>query len=256
MISTSLLFLLSRNSLISDYYLPGLQFISSVVAGYGLAHRTRLNVPRRGHMAFFRNTPEVLDKLHSFPKFSNLSAYLSLPPTLVDAEESEFSHYIFSEEPSLTFLSFEGMENNYDTELLSTRGVYYVSKKKEYLEDPDRRKRLAALVRPTDKEPIRPTFSEEGIEKEAIVYNNGSGYPGDLWFDKKYATFVETGWLEPKVREQKGYFMRREPYGAITQRLEPRDRYLVRDGDLTVDECLYKHWQSEKRRRRFLVLLS
>ncbi|EJD02913.1 uncharacterized protein FOMMEDRAFT_168024 [Fomitiporia mediterranea MF3/22] len=200
----------------------------------------------RGHMAFIRNSPEVLDKLHSFPKFSSLSAYLSLPATLTDAEESELSHYIFSDEPSFTFLAFEGMLNSYDTVLLSSRGVFYTSLQKRDLQDPNRRGRIAALARTTDRAIIRPTFSQEGIEEEAHVYHDGWSFPGEVWFDRKHVTFVETGWLEPGKREQKAYFMRREPYGPITQRLEPRDRYLSRDGELVVDECLYKHWQTEK----------
>ncbi|KAL5507443.1 hypothetical protein ACEPAH_6899 [Sanghuangporus vaninii] len=200
----------------------------------------------RGHMTFIRNSPDVLDRLHSFPKFSSLSAYMSLPPTLDDAEESEFSHYIFSEEPSFTFLTFEGMLNSYDTALLSPRGVFYTSMQKNDLQDPDRRERLAALVRPVNKEPIRTTFSVVGVEEEARVFSDGQQFPTDVWFDRKHVTFVETGWLEPEKREQKAYFMRREPYGVITQRLEPRERYLSRDRELVVDECLYKHWQVEK----------
>ncbi|OCB88395.1 hypothetical protein A7U60_g4436 [Sanghuangporus baumii] len=200
----------------------------------------------RGHMAFIRNSLDVLDKLHSFPKFSSLSAYMSLPPTLDDAEESEFSHYIFSEEVSFTFLTFEGMLNSYDTALLSPRGVFYTSMQKNDLQDPDRRERLAALIRPENKEFIRPTFSVDGVEEEAHVFSDGQLFPTDVWFDRKHVTFVETGWLKPEKREQKAYFMRREPYGLITQRLEPRERHLSHDRELVVDECLYKHWQVEK----------
>ncbi|KAL5523719.1 hypothetical protein ACEPAG_7892 [Sanghuangporus baumii] len=200
----------------------------------------------RGHMSFFRNSPEVLHRLHSFPKFASLSAYMSMPPTLVDAEESEFSHYVFTDEPAFTFLAFEAMLNNYDTALLSPRGVFYTSMQRKDFKDPDRRERLAALVGPVHKKPRGPTFSDQGIEEEARVYYDGNQYPGDIWFNRKHVTFVETGWLEPEKREQKAYFMRREPYGPIMQRLEPRERHLSRDRDLAVDECLYKHWQIEK----------
>ena len=197
-------------------------------------------------MTFIRNSPDVLHRLHSYPKFSSLSAYMSLPPTLDDAEESEFSHYIFSEEPSFTFLTFEGMLNSYDTALLSPRGVFYTPVQKKDLQDPDRRERLASLVRRGDGEPIRPTFSEDGVEERARVFHDGRHFSSEVWFDRKHVTFVETGWLEPEKREQKAYFMRRKPFGPITQRLEPRERYLIRDGGLVVDECLYKHWQVEK----------
>ncbi|THH10671.1 hypothetical protein EW145_g1161 [Phellinidium pouzarii] len=200
---------------------------------------------QRGHMAFFRHSPEVLDKLHSFPKFSSFSAYLTLPGTLYDAEESEFSHYIFSEEESFTFLAFEGMLHSWDTVMLSEKGVFYSPKLQKDI-SPERRSLLLSLARPKDKAQIRPTFSPDGVEQNTRFFRDGYEYGGSLWFDMKYATFVETGWIEPKEREQKGYIMRREPHGPVLQRLEPRERHLVRYDELVVDECLYKHWQVEK----------
>lgn len=197
-------------------------------------------------MAFIRNSPEVLERLHSFPKFSSLSNYMTLPGIRYDAEESEFSHFLFSDEKSFTFLTFEGMSDSYDTTFVSPRGVYYAPLHKEDLDDSERREQLASLVRPENKKPILPTFSDEGVEEEARVFEDGKRFDNDVWFDRKYVTFVETGWVEPEKREQKAYFMRREPYGPITQRLEPRDRYVSRHGKIVVDECLYMHWQNEK----------
>ena len=198
-------------------------------------------------MTFFQHSAEVLEKLHSYPKFTSLTSYLTLPPTLPDAEESEFSHYVFSQEQSLTFLTFEGTVNSYDTILLSPRGSFYSYKRKENT-TPEERQRLAALARPSSKEQVLPTFSEEGDEETAIVIQGAEGYLGGLWIDRRYVQYVETGWTDPPRREQKAYFMRRESFGPITQRLEPRARYLDRDGDLWVDECFYKHWQEEKRK--------
>ena len=80
------------------------------------------------------------------------------------------------------------------------------------------------------------------------MIQGAEGYLGGLWIDRRYVQYVETGWTDPPRREQKAYFMRRESFGPITQRLEPRARYLDRDGDLWVDECFYKHWQEEKRK--------
>lgn len=203
-------------------------------------------------MTFIRNSPEVLDRLHSYPKFSSLMNYLLLPPTDFVAEESEYSHYVFSEDKSFTFMAFEAMSESHDTNLISPKGVFYIPVKKAGLKDHRRRRRLAALVRPDNREPIRQTFSDEGVETKARVFEDGEYFESDIWFDRKYITFVETGWVEPEERAQKAYFMRREPYGPITQRLEPRERYLVRDVELRIDECLYKHWQNEKRAGKLL----
>ncbi|KAH8119132.1 hypothetical protein DFH11DRAFT_1686098 [Phellopilus nigrolimitatus] len=199
----------------------------------------------RGHMAFFRHSPEVLDKFHSFPKFSSLTAYLTLPATLYDAEESEFSHYIFSEETSFTFLSFEAMVNSWDTVFVSGKGVFYAPSLRKKNVSSDRRKQLISLVRPMNRSPVIPTFSSEGIEDVAQVFRDGQAFEGSMWFDSSFLTYVETGWNQHE-REQKAYFMRREPYGLITQRIESRERYLNRVGEVAVDESLYKHWQIEK----------
>ena len=192
-------------------------------------------------MAFIRNSPEMLDKMHTYPKHASFQAFQSLPVTLYDAEESEYSHWFFSEDDSFTFLQFEGTVNAYDTILISDAGTFYSTTQKQDWTT-ERRQRLARLSRPEHPpKAIRPTFSEEGVEYEATVNKDGHGYEGGLWFDAKHATYVETGWLSPREREQKAYFMRREPYGPITQRREPRERWLRREGEDNVDECLYKH---------------
>ena len=200
-------------------------------------------------MAFFKHSPQVIDKLHSYPKFASLKSFLASPPTVVDAEESEFSHFLFSEDESFTFATFEGMLESWDTIMLAnglTGGVFYTPVKLPLLTALQRRQ-LARLVRSDRPKPVGPTLSDEGIEQEATVYKDGFHYQGDLWFNRKWATWVDSGWLATEEREQKAYFMRREPFGPIVQRREPRERYLRRYDEHWLDECLYKHWQEEKR---------
>ncbi len=209
-------------------------------------------------MAFFRNTPSVLEKMHEYPKFSSLSSFFMLPETRKEAEESEFSHYIFAERDDFTFVTFEGMMNAYDsTVFISEQGVFYSDAKKEEIGSEDIRRRLLRLVSPSNRPVIRPTFSEEGVETETRLYLNGSHYEGALWFPEQYATYVETDWDE-YGNHQKAYFMRREPHGPVSKRMEQRARYLRRDGDLAVEEALYKHWQGEKREGTYVycVLIS
>lgn len=195
-------------------------------------------------MAFFRHSPDVLNRFHAYPKFSSLSAYLTLPGTLIDAEESEFSHFMFTDEEAFTFVMVEGMVNSWDAVFVSSHGAFYVPLQKQDV-NASKRKRLLPLIKPTSRQSVSPTFSSQGIEKRTRVFTDGKYFQGGLWFDKQHCTFVETGWNQTE-REQKAYFMRRKPYGPITQRIEPRERYLHRDRELGVDECLYKHWQAEK----------
>lgn len=199
-------------------------------------------------MAFFKHSPDVLDRLHSYPKFQTLQQFLLSPLPLVDAEESEFSHFLFSEDDSFTFVQFEGMLANEDTILLASGkrgGVFYTPTKLSNLVH-EQRRQLADFVLSGTRTPIVPTLSDDGVEKEAFVFKDGYDFPGEIWFDQKWATHVRTGWISPEEREQKAYFMRREPYGPIVQRREPRERYLKKAGDIVVDECMYKHWQVEK----------
>ena len=202
-------------------------------------------------MAFFRNTPEVLDKFHSYEKFSSFAKYFLLPPTRLDSEESEFSHYIFSDNDSFTFICVEGMVNSWDMVLISAGGTFYAPFVKKSDMTPSIRQRFARLVRPTNRLPVFPTFTSTGIEKKTKVFVDGRYYDGDMWFPNEYVTFVETEWNHTE-REQKAYFMRREASKPITQRIEWRDRYLVRDGELYIDEGLYKHFQLEKHHRKYL----
>ena len=202
-------------------------------------------------MAFFRHSPEVLAKMHAYPKFASLSNFLSLAPIVVDAEESEFSHYMFSEETSFTFLTFDAMVFTQDPQVLSygpTGGVFYAwLTSMSSLSSPSKHLQLAELAWSDRTTPIAPLFSDEGTETEAVVHTDGSLYKNPLWFDGKWATFVETGWTSRQEREQRAFIMRREPGGPITQRLEPRERFLLVNGEVRVEECLYKHWKDEKR---------
>lgn len=203
-------------------------------------------------MSFFRHSPDILDKLHSFPKFASLSAYLTLPPTRVDAEESEFSHFMFSDDETFTFLTIEGMENSYNNILLSTHGVLYTSLMSISKEDmtPEKRKRLLQIVHSRDQAPKLPSFTPEGVEKKTKFYRDCRYFEGSIWFDQEDCTYVETDWGTPE-REQKAYIMRRKPEGPVLQRLESRERYLDRDNEIVVDEALYKHWQVEKLKGKF-----
>ena len=90
-----------------------------------------------------------------------------LPSTRKVAEESEFSHYIFAERDDFTFVTFEGMVNDYDaTVFISEHGVFYSDMKKEEIVSDEIRQRLLGLVTAQNGLPIRPTFSEEGVETE------------------------------------------------------------------------------------------
>ncbi len=195
-------------------------------------------------MAFFKNTPEVSERMLSFRNLRLCRRTSRYPATRNDAEESEFSHYMFTDEDEFTFIAFEGMVDSYDSVFLSEHGVFYTALKKEDMSVSTRQRLAKMILSPRRRDP-GPPFSDEGVEKKTRLFLDGRYYDGGLWFPTEFATFVETGW-NVFEREQKAYFMRQRPGGPVMQRMEPRARYLYRDGSLHLDESLYKHWQAEK----------
>lgn len=208
-------------------------------------------------MAFFRHSPDVLERMHAYPKFATLDAFLTLPKTVVDAEESEFSHFYFAEDESFTFVLFDGLLSSGDTSLITpgpSGGVFYTWRRPHATLNDDERKRTAELVREDRECPVTQTFTPQGNEKEAVVFKDATGYKSGLWFNPRWCVYVETGWETFEEQHSKAYLMRREPYGPVTQRLEPREPYLIANGNISVDECLYKHWQQEKYDRKWQIL--
>lgn len=197
-------------------------------------------------MAFFQNSPETLEKLVAFRTFDTLDGFLQYFPPLVDAEESEFSHYYFSENDAFTFIAVEGMIENYDYNFVSELGTFYSPMTKEDM-TPARRKRLMTLIqeRALVKTPLKPMLEPDAVEVESKVHTDGYDYPDSLWFEKQHATWISLDWNQTE-REQKTVYARHVPGGPIMQRLEWRERHLMRDEELVIDECLYKHYQVEK----------
>ncbi|TDL25810.1 hypothetical protein BD410DRAFT_801140 [Rickenella mellea] len=196
----------------------------------------------RGHMAFFRHTPAVLDMLHSYPAFVSLGYFLLSPMLRVDCEESQFSNYMFSKNTNFTYIHLEGMIEGYQAIVASVDGVYYFNNKKENV-NPELRRNILSLVRPRERAAVNPTFTTDGVEEASEAKT--TGFKGTAWFPLDLVVYAESGWTA-RQREDKAYFMRRVAGGNATQRREPRDRYIQKAYGLVVDEVLYKHFQLEK----------
>jgi hypothetical protein len=200
----------------------------------------------RGHMAFFRHTPETQRKLHAYPPFASLEAYIEASPLRADAEESQFSHYYFAMNDAFTFLHVEGMIEQ-DTILLSPKGVFYLQLHKEEFSLELRQQLLAITAAAHDQSAFNqmhpfPSFTSSGIQKPSPVKTEG--FQGSVWFPDMYIAYYEPGWVAGE-REHKAYFMRNAAHGPTEQRLEWRDRYVL-DSALNLNEGLYKHFQHEK----------
>ncbi|TDL25815.1 hypothetical protein BD410DRAFT_784841 [Rickenella mellea] len=197
----------------------------------------------RGHMAFFRHTPAVLDMLHSYPAFISLGHFLLSPMLRVDCEESQFSNYMFSKNTNFTYIHLEGMIQAYQAAVASVDGTYYFNYKKEDA-TLDVRRTILSLVRPQERVAVTPTFTEDGVEEASEAKTTGFE-DKSLWFPLDLVVYAESGWTA-KQREEKAYFMRRIAGGNVTQRRESRGRYVQKANKLVVDEGLYKHFQAEK----------
>ena len=128
-------------------------------------------------MSFFRNSERVLSTMLTFPKFASLESFLdTFSEMRIDAEESEFSHFYFSEIDSLRFLVLEGMTSSWDTIFASPRGVFYTPMAREDM-SLDVRAYFARLVYAADREPVRPTLSPENRPSSASC-ESGAGRTG------------------------------------------------------------------------------
>jgi hypothetical protein len=205
-------------------------------------------------MAFFRHTSETLQKLHAYPPFASLQAFLT-SSLRADAEESQFSHYYFAKNDAFTYLHVEGMIDPPATILISDKGTFYLDLRKHEFTLQIRQKLLSIIAAAhaqststseglaADGSYAFPSFTSTGIQKHSPVKT--VGFRGWFWFPEEYVAYYEPGWVIGE-REHKAYFMRDAERGPTAQRLEPRDRYLLDRGGLSVNEGLYKHFQAEK----------
>ncbi|KAJ6453253.1 hypothetical protein C8R47DRAFT_997775 [Mycena vitilis] len=217
----------------------------------------------RGHMAFFRHSPDMQARLHAYPKFVSLGAFLT---SSIDdaAEEGEFSHYYFGASTNFTFLFFEGMvESPWTIALVSTQGTFFLADTDNRLlqsrtegdiaSTADARKEAVDLVARERSAGDVATFSKDGVVNERKVR---IGDYGDwTWFKAQYATWFDGEWSRNEMNNGRTFFMRLKAGGPTYARLEPRARHIrVKEGGvgLQLQETLYKHFQVEKRHKWFL----
>lgn len=194
-------------------------------------------------MAFFRNSPEILDKLHDFHTFASFDNFIESYPPRHDSEESEYSKYYLSDNTNFTFAIVEGMITPTRTTLANEFGTYcsYIERE-EYT--PELRSAVLSRISTQNSTHI-PTFSDDGVEQDAIMGTH-EDYPGGIWFPVEYTTVVNIAYT-PETRHYRASILRRTPGGPIRQRLEPREPFLIHVEGKELEEGLYKHFQSEKR---------
>lgn len=117
------------------------------------------------------------------------------------------------------------------------------------------------------------TFSAQGVEREVDMRSGKEAAEGlELWFPPEFYVAYEST-LGPSFDNNGGdmrrYLMRRAPNGPVTERFEPEHPLLVRVPPGKEDtnaqystgnrpwlrEGLYNHFQHEKYRGTFVVLL-
>ncbi|KAL0957694.1 hypothetical protein HGRIS_001474 [Hohenbuehelia grisea] len=77
-----------------------------------------------GHLAFFRNSAKITTEFMKFPSVKTTENFFNLPWMGTHTEESEYSHFAFTQ-TSLTFIRFPGMvESKYHLSTLS--GVFAI----------------------------------------------------------------------------------------------------------------------------------
>ncbi|KAF9515859.1 hypothetical protein BS47DRAFT_1341465 [Hydnum rufescens UP504] len=213
-----------------------------------------------GHLAFFRNSPDVVDQFMTFPNLVNADAFATLPWIGSDSEEVEYSNFAFLN-TNLTFLRFHALVPSRFHLASPGRGVYGLENGPKWdLSLPtsptsgDGRAAINTILDQRGHEwKQTPTFSKKG--REYVVELREGLFPEFVWFPKHFAVdFVPDYTQIP--RAGKRYAMRRAKNGPVTDRMEPDDVIVLppKDGSMDFDrynrpffvEFLYVHFQVEK----------
>ncbi|KAF9528932.1 hypothetical protein CPB83DRAFT_893901 [Crepidotus variabilis] len=215
-----------------------------------------------GHLMFFKHSTFVLEEFMTFPNFKTVDAFLNLPWIGISAEESEYSHFAFTN-PNLTFLRFDAMTTTpYHISSPGT-GIYNIANDAQWdlwTEKPvpssaESRVVITSVVRDYVRgwKP-RPSFTEEGTEYE-VKLREGE-WPRYTWFPLEYAVDFATDYDKFQFRGRR-FIYRRVAGGPIFDRQEddqivlfppsiPSDSFHNRHNRPYLQEMLYNHYQAEK----------
>ncbi|KAI0261005.1 hypothetical protein BC834DRAFT_492851 [Gloeopeniophorella convolvens] len=203
----------------------------------------------KGHLSFFRHSPEVTRQFLTFPNFRTQHTFLTLPWIETDAEEAEYSHFALLQ-TNLTFLQFDAMVPTrfHLTAGGGAGGTYSLFNDGQW--------EFAALGAQTDPAARllfsdlmdehargwapRATFSDAGHERE--VHLRGGESAHFVWFDRKYAVDYLSAFTDPNVFIGARYVMRRAPGGRVVERFEPEPDAKIIVPPLEGPSIDYGHW--------------
>ncbi|KAJ9105751.1 hypothetical protein QFC20_004238 [Naganishia adeliensis] len=218
----------------------------------------------RGHLTFFRNTPQAAERITAHPDFKTKEGWLGmrnfhhklacrkLKTIGCSPKEASYSSYIVNN-PDINFLTFDALPMKHYLAMTSD-GVYSLQ---NGLEDPKRAALVAQRIADDKEGPqvisTPSTFSDQGRVRN-ITLVQGKYPAGALWFQPRHATHYEPiyGDGDPSFRNDDylTYVYRLD--GEVKERLEPVRR--VEDRPDVMEEWLYLHWQEEKKKDWFLAI--
>ncbi|WWD21443.1 hypothetical protein CI109_105928 [Kwoniella shandongensis] len=237
----------------------------------------------RGHMTFFRNSPETLDRFMRYEYFQNFDAWdeMGAPVDSVDAMpnseggkaedesitfpgEGEYSHFVVGD-PRINILTFDGMAPYTVARSSSLAGVLTLSDhlrpKGDSPPAPLPPHVIRALTTPATKLLDKPSFTPAGVEYDVSVIQ-GHPPPGKgVWFPPDLASWYKAHPNPVGEHDHIGgggkkrwrrYLMKYE--NEWKERLEPMPEFRghYKDGGLDgTYQWLYIHWQEEKRQSHF-----
>ncbi|KAI5449625.1 hypothetical protein NCC49_004177 [Naganishia albida] len=219
------------------------------------AHRntdTKRLLFMRGHLTFFRNTPQASEKITGHPDFATKEGCRKLKTIGCSPKEASYSSYIVNN-PDINFLAFDALPMKHYL-MMAPSGVYSLQ---NGLEDPKRGALVAQRIA-DDKEDLRTTvnlstFSDQGKVRD-ITLVQGKYPAGALWFYPRHATHYEPiyGDGDPTFRNDDYLTYVYRLNGEVKERLEPVRK--VEDRPDVMEEWLYLHWQEEKKKDWFLAI--
>ncbi|KAJ8521549.1 hypothetical protein ONZ45_g1758 [Pleurotus djamor] len=215
-----------------------------------------------GHLAFFRNSPRVVQEFFRFPNFQSIDAFMDLPWLTEASEEAEYSFWAFTH-TSLTFLRFPGMVESELHFSSPDKGTFAIREPWNWkaattlgeVSNKISRAALSTILANVTRAVGRSTFTTR--VKDSVANLRQGEYSGVLWFPKKYAVEAMIDCSSYTDATHKLFIMRREPNQPVFYRFEPNGETMFpiprlpahpteTEPPIYVWDMLYKHFQSEK----------
>ncbi|KIY69229.1 hypothetical protein CYLTODRAFT_489128 [Cylindrobasidium torrendii FP15055 ss-10] len=192
----------------------------------------------RGHMCFFKNSPETESKLLQYPVYHSFNDFMTEDVPSMEAEEAEFGTWIFYNSTVMDFLTFDALgDSQHKTARLYPEPVAFTTPEQPAYP-------LSFPSRP----PTTPTWSDEPVSDLVVTLERGTyNGAGTLWFPQWNAVHF----LSPVHNVDNRRYVYRKNGGEVRERLEAPAKFDMVGLRKGMQQWLYMHYLHIKKQDWF-----